>query len=379
MVSSLTKDEVEEATQMAAQWNKHGIPAEVQADVARRKSKDILQYVATEMFKKARMRLFMMSAWKNEEGKLMVSSHNYYNELGNGESFVKTYTELGDDLVVKKGWKDNTYKLDIGGNGFPVLPDHADLDSDTQKAIVRAFLNWHYYVTFEFYGWWSKADKEVKLPISKTSQTDLKVLENGLRDKDSGGRGKRAKRTQKKTVVAMDDTSDISDKENIRVSMSKPTRNCRKSKSWASSEELADEFKASSDGSLDNDSPAVKKSTATVKDKTHESGRRDMVSKGMTNLEVVPKEEDHPATSGWTNVFIDQSASQAPPTPLDNPRCVGPGGVLKCKPGNGKDAEMPAVSSTLGNGRHTKGALPSSPKNKVQTKGKKCPAKDDFG
>lgn len=73
MVNSLTEDEVKEATQMAAQWNKHGVPAEVQADVARRKSEDILQYVATEMFKKAGMRLFMMSAWKNEEGKLMVS------------------------------------------------------------------------------------------------------------------------------------------------------------------------------------------------------------------------------------------------------------------------------------------------------------------
>ena len=47
--------------------------------------------------------------------------------------------------MVKKGRKDNTYKLDIGGNGFPVLPDHAELDLDTRKAIVRAFLNWHYH------------------------------------------------------------------------------------------------------------------------------------------------------------------------------------------------------------------------------------------
>ncbi|KAG2743339.1 hypothetical protein P692DRAFT_20681146, partial [Suillus brevipes Sb2] len=160
MVNSLTQDEVEEATQTAAQWNKKGIPSEVQADVARRKSEDILQYVATEMFKKAGMRLFMMSAWKNEEGKLMVSSHDYNDELGNGESFVKTYDwqailpewesyvtkQFGEHLqgLSGKGRKDNTYKLEIGGNRFPVLPDHADLDSDTRKAVVRAFLNWHY-------------------------------------------------------------------------------------------------------------------------------------------------------------------------------------------------------------------------------------------
>ncbi|KAG1863240.1 hypothetical protein DFJ58DRAFT_912415 [Suillus subalutaceus] len=74
MVNSLTK---KEATEMAAEWNKQG-------------GEDILWYVAKEMFKKARMRLFMMLAWKNKEGKLMVSSHAYNEEFGNGESFIKT-------------------------------------------------------------------------------------------------------------------------------------------------------------------------------------------------------------------------------------------------------------------------------------------------
>jgi hypothetical protein len=73
MVKSLTKKEVEEATKMAAEWNKQGVLAEVQADTAKRKSDNILWYVASEMFKKAGMRLFMLSAWKNEEGKLLVS------------------------------------------------------------------------------------------------------------------------------------------------------------------------------------------------------------------------------------------------------------------------------------------------------------------
>lgn len=73
MVESLTEKEIEEATEMAVQWNKQGVPPEVQADIARRKSDDILLYVAKEMFKRAGMRLFMLSAWKNEKGKLMVS------------------------------------------------------------------------------------------------------------------------------------------------------------------------------------------------------------------------------------------------------------------------------------------------------------------
>ncbi|KAG2748120.1 hypothetical protein P692DRAFT_20735432, partial [Suillus brevipes Sb2] len=179
------------------------------------------------------------SAWKNEKGKLMVSSHDYNDEIGKGESFLQSsdwqtilpewedYAKKQfDDAAVKKGRKDNTYVLEMGDDGFPVLPDHAEMDSDTRKAVVRAFLNWHYQdcsgkpkepvpwkeviprhdqlipppylpdgkkicepsrmnrhkatelldfwynrqqnsqdVVFEFYGWWSKADKEVK-PIA---------------------------------------------------------------------------------------------------------------------------------------------------------------------------------------------------------------------
>ncbi|KAG1868330.1 hypothetical protein DFJ58DRAFT_723591 [Suillus subalutaceus] len=162
MVNSLTEKETEEATEMAAEWNKQGVPPELQADMARRKGEDILRYVAKEMFKKAGMQLFMMSAWKNKQGKLMVSSHDYNEEFGNGESFIKTCDweiilpewdsyvakqfngDVEDETLVKKGRKDNTYTLEIGASGFPILPDHTDMDSDTRKAVVRAFLNWHY-------------------------------------------------------------------------------------------------------------------------------------------------------------------------------------------------------------------------------------------
>ncbi|KAG1751737.1 hypothetical protein EDB19DRAFT_2000457 [Suillus lakei] len=162
MVNSLTKKEVEEATKTAVEWNKQGVPAELQADTAKCKSNDILRYVASEMFKKARMRLFMLLAWKNEEGKLLVSSHDYNDEFSNGESFSKTCDwqvillewesyvskqfdkEVEDDAVVKKGRKDNAYVLEIGANGLPVLLDHTNMDSDKKKVVVRAFLNWYY-------------------------------------------------------------------------------------------------------------------------------------------------------------------------------------------------------------------------------------------
>ncbi|KAG2115303.1 uncharacterized protein F5147DRAFT_649680 [Suillus discolor] len=73
MVNSLTEKEIEDATVMARQWNMQGVPLDVQADTARWNSEDLLQYVASKMFKKAGMWLFILSAWKDEEGKLMVS------------------------------------------------------------------------------------------------------------------------------------------------------------------------------------------------------------------------------------------------------------------------------------------------------------------
>ncbi|KAG2742514.1 hypothetical protein P692DRAFT_20879206 [Suillus brevipes Sb2] len=286
IVESLTEKEIEEGTEMAVQWNKQGVPPEVQANIARRKSDNILLYVAKEMFKRAGMRLFMLSAWKNEKGKLMVSSHNYNDEIGKGESFSQTSdwqtilpkweayarrqfdADDADDPVVKRGGKDNTYTLDMGDDGFPILPDHAEMDSDTWKAVVRAFLNWHYQdcsgkpkdpvpwkevipkqdelipppyllhglkirepsrmnrhkatelldfwydrqqigqdVIFEFYGWWSKANNEVKPHVSLAD-----VWESVPTAGNAGGDGETTKKTKRKTAVCVvipsDHTSD---------------------------------------------------------------------------------------------------------------------------------------------------------------------------
>ncbi|KAG2744275.1 hypothetical protein P692DRAFT_20744241 [Suillus brevipes Sb2] len=184
--------------------------------------------------------------------------------------------------------------------------------------------------------------------------------------------------------------NDSSDEEDIQVSKSKRTKITRKSESRVTPEDLADEFKAS-DASSDDEGPPIKKSKATVKDKPRESGRRDAASKRKTNLDPVAEEEDDRPAAGAritapsqkANEFLDQSASWAPPTPLDNPRRVGPasrpGGAFKRQSGNAKDAGDTASSreKDVVNSR-TEGALPIAPKNtvKVQPKGKKRPAED---
>ncbi|KAG1777148.1 hypothetical protein EV702DRAFT_1045540 [Suillus placidus] len=354
MVNSLTKKEVKEAAQMAAKWNQQGIPTEVQADMARQKSKDILLYVAQEMFKKAGMRLFMMSAWKNEEGKLMVSrqySWNGRDMLPNSSvSMFRVFLgvtdqwheeiEFTDELVVKKGRKDNMYTLEIGADGLPVLLDHAEIGvlelalfgrtkdpvpwkeviprqdelipppylSEGRKIREPSRMNrdeatklldfWYnrqescQNVVFKFYRWWSKADKEVKLPVRQPT---------------------------KKTAQ--------------KHSVSKPR---------ISLEESADEFRVpdSSEESLDDKFPVATNGNASVKYTGHKANASDMVQ--------------------------EPSASRAPPTPMDNPRRVGPtyhpGGVVRCKRGGAKVT------------------APSSPKKltKTQTQCKKHPAEEQL-
>ncbi|KAG1766483.1 hypothetical protein EV702DRAFT_1050658 [Suillus placidus] len=434
MVESLTEEEVKEATETALQWNKQGVPPEVQANIVRRKSDNILLYVAKEMFKRAGMRLFMLSAWKTEKGKLMVSSHNYNDEVRKGESFSKcsdwqtilpeweAYARKQfdandlDDLVVKKGRKDNAYALEMGEDGFPILPNHAEMDSDTRKAVVRAFLNWHYPMTedcsgkpkdpvpwkeviprqeelipppylpdgrtirepsrmnqhkatelldfwynrqqtcrdivFEFYGWWSKADKEVKPPV------------NVIR-----GKGKTRTRTKRKSAVQMVDSDSSGDEDNNQVpkaksiyktavpktkGMTKPTKQDPKSKSRVNQEGSEDEFNApdSSEESSDDDVPAVGKGNAK---KTHL--------------------RKQPAVPAHVNPALPGRPSVVQPTAAVGP-ASRPGGALRSKLGD--PSKQTAGEPRRGKKHGVEVVLQGSPEKRVrvETNRKKRSAED---
>ncbi|KAG1897291.1 uncharacterized protein F5891DRAFT_982684 [Suillus fuscotomentosus] len=170
LIASLSPEELKEAKETADIWNCQGVPDDVKSDIARKKSDDMIHHFATEMWNRAGMRVFVVSAWKNEEGKIHVpashisGSHDYNNEYGGADSFMKTrkwdailpewdsYAEsafdgnLDGDAVAtrKKGRQDKTYILDVGDDGYPVLPACDSMDLDTKKAVVRTFLTWHY-------------------------------------------------------------------------------------------------------------------------------------------------------------------------------------------------------------------------------------------
>ncbi|KAG1786203.1 uncharacterized protein HD556DRAFT_1313650 [Suillus plorans] len=164
LIASLSPDELQEAKETAELWNRQGVPDDVKADIARKKGDDMIHHFATKMWNRAGMRVFIVSAWKNEEGKIHVAGHDYNNEYGGADSFMKTHNwdtilpewdsyaesafdgNLDGDAVVtrKKGRQDKTYILQLGDDGYPVLPACNSVDLDTKKAVIRAFLTWHY-------------------------------------------------------------------------------------------------------------------------------------------------------------------------------------------------------------------------------------------
>ncbi|KAG1730920.1 hypothetical protein EDB19DRAFT_1912759 [Suillus lakei] len=90
VLASLAAEEKEEARVITEKWNNKAAPPDIQANIAETKGADRIEHFATEMFKQAGMRIFVMLAWQNWEGKLMLGVHNFNEQFGGGESFLKT-------------------------------------------------------------------------------------------------------------------------------------------------------------------------------------------------------------------------------------------------------------------------------------------------
>ncbi|KAG2052606.1 hypothetical protein BDR06DRAFT_1009454 [Suillus hirtellus] len=143
LMASLSPEDLKEAKETANEWNSEGVP--------------------DNMWNCAGIRVFVLSAWKDGESKVQVSGHDYNQEFGGAESFMKTQNwkvikpewdayaasvfegNVDENTIAwKRGRQDNMYSLDIGDDGYPVIPACASMDLDTKKAVIWAFLTWHY-------------------------------------------------------------------------------------------------------------------------------------------------------------------------------------------------------------------------------------------
>ena len=67
VMAGLSKEELEEAQNTAIEWSAKTPPAAVQADFAKKKAPGLMKDLASKLWKQAGMRIFILSAWKEED------------------------------------------------------------------------------------------------------------------------------------------------------------------------------------------------------------------------------------------------------------------------------------------------------------------------
>ncbi|KAG1828930.1 hypothetical protein EV424DRAFT_1344470 [Suillus variegatus] len=165
VINCLSAEEREEAEAVAEKWNNKAALPDIQAEVAESKGADMIEHFVTEMFKKAGMRVCILSTWKDSQGKLMLGgdcSHDFNEQFGDGESFIKTrdwdgiimpeWVEYageqfdGEDdgepqmVKSKKRVAKKLVELDKDADGWLILPDTMGWKRAEQQHMIRSFL-----------------------------------------------------------------------------------------------------------------------------------------------------------------------------------------------------------------------------------------------
>ncbi|KAG1800196.1 uncharacterized protein HD556DRAFT_1505397 [Suillus plorans] len=168
VMAELDDDELEKAKETVEEWSNNCPPPEIQAQVARKKGPAYMEHFSNGMWRQCGMRVFVMSAWKNEKGEVLFGMHDDNKALGDGDSFMKTkdwediepvWQEYAQEQFGAGAWdggrqvkggrkriRKPAFKLEMDGEGMPFLPDITDTKLEEKKAIVRAFLTSHYWI-----------------------------------------------------------------------------------------------------------------------------------------------------------------------------------------------------------------------------------------
>jgi hypothetical protein len=108
VIAELDDDELEKAKETVEEWSNNFPPPKIQAQVTHKKGPAYMEHFSKEMWRQYRMRVFVLSAWKNEKGEVlfrmqvnlsiirdhssqyMSCRHDDDEVLGDGDSFMKT-------------------------------------------------------------------------------------------------------------------------------------------------------------------------------------------------------------------------------------------------------------------------------------------------
>jgi hypothetical protein len=71
VMTELGGGELAKAKEMAEEWSNNFPPPEIQVEVACKKGPAYMEHFSNEMWRQCGMRVFVLSAWKNEKGEVL--------------------------------------------------------------------------------------------------------------------------------------------------------------------------------------------------------------------------------------------------------------------------------------------------------------------
>ncbi|KAG1765467.1 hypothetical protein EV702DRAFT_1212452 [Suillus placidus] len=102
VMAELSNDELEKVKETAKEWSNNFPPPEIQAQVTCKEGPAYMEHFLKEMWRQCRMRVFVMSAWKNDQGEVLFVMHDDNKALGDGDSFMK----MKDWEDIKPVWQE---------------------------------------------------------------------------------------------------------------------------------------------------------------------------------------------------------------------------------------------------------------------------------
>ncbi|KAL4075264.1 hypothetical protein V8B97DRAFT_1915877 [Scleroderma yunnanense] len=178
VMKKLTKEELDEASHVAEEWNNTQLAPEVQAQAAEKKGHQYARAFAENMWKQFGTRVVVMVTWKDTKGKLMTGMHDFNDELGDDMAFLEwesiqdkwsTYATdvfdtkemvdgeeinegVGRNRRVQKGKKRPLVPLSTSEDGTPQIPNILDIHA-LEKDIMRSLVTFHYHKQLSLGDW----------------------------------------------------------------------------------------------------------------------------------------------------------------------------------------------------------------------------------
>ncbi|KAG2056179.1 hypothetical protein BDR06DRAFT_1006291 [Suillus hirtellus] len=171
IMASLSKEQLNEANKTAIEWSSSAPPTDVQAEFTQKKVPGMMKDLATQLWRQAGMRIFILSAWKTEEGEVRINGIDF-NEKLESNSFTDTKdwksmlpewnAYVKEEFAIDQNNDDDGNKdadgkesrnprrkkeeftLEVDAYGLPVIPDIEPLNLENKKSLISTFLTKHY-------------------------------------------------------------------------------------------------------------------------------------------------------------------------------------------------------------------------------------------